>query len=206
LDRGEASDARGSARISIWRSLGHSLSGVRDDPSGFTLIELMVVTSMFLILIGIAVPQYKALTLQLRTTSVATQLASDINFARIQSLRTATTHYVAVTPATGVAYKVQRSAAPPAIVPASDPAVRTVTLTNSMPGVSFSLNGATTDPYGNAVTGATPTGALGFDARGIPLTAGTYFIASSDNANSYAVTVTGAGRVRIWSKVAGAWR
>ena len=81
-----------------------------------------------------------------------------------------------------------------------------VTLTNSMPGVSFSLNGATTDPYGNAVTGATPTGALGFDARGIPLTAGTYFIASSDSKNSYAVTVTGAGRVRIWSKVAGAWR
>src|SRR5262249_48436338 len=150
----------------------------------FTLIELMVVTSMFFILIGIAVPQYKALTLQLRTSSVATQLAGDINFARVMSLRTATPHYISVTAATGVAYKVQRSNAPPAIVPASDPTVRTVTLTNTMPGVSFSLNGATTDPYGNAVTGATPTGALAFDARGIPTSSGTYFIKSSDNANS----------------------
>jgi len=190
----------------MWRSPWRSRSLAPGGQAGFTLMELMVVTSLMLILIGIAVPQYKSLTLQLRTSAVATQIASDLNYARVMSLRTATPHYISVTPSTGVVYKVQRSAAPPAIAPATDPAVRNISLGTTMSGVSFSLNGATADPYGNPVATATPAGSFAFNSRGLPLTTGTFFVASSDNANSYAVTVTGSGRVRIWRKSGSTWQ
>jgi prepilin-type N-terminal cleavage/methylation domain-containing protein len=206
-------DSRESARQLPLRSPWRCRFGLRIAPprpslgeSGFTLMELMVVSTLFLILIGIAVPQYKSLTLQLRASSVAAQLAGDISFARVMSLRTATPYYISITPATGVSYKVQRSAAPPALVPATDPAVRTIALSTTMPGVLFSLNGLTADPYGAGVAQATPTTTLSFSSRGLPSISGTFFVSSNDTRNTYAVTVTGAGRVRIWRRIGSTWR
>ena len=110
-----------------------------------------------------------------------------------------------VTGGAGVNYRVQREAAPPAIVPGTDPVVRNEQLGTSLKNVQFSLAGAATDPYGNPASAATPVGQIAFDLRGLPSQAGTYFIATSDNQNSYAVTITGAGRARIWKKTGGSW-
>ena len=99
-----------------------------------------------------------------------------------------------------------RAAAPPAIAPATDPVLRTINMTTSVPGVVFSLNGGSQDPYGGTVTTPTPASPLVFNARGLPNAAGSFFLASIDGANTFAVSVTGAGRTRIWRKSGGGWR
>jgi Tfp pilus assembly protein FimT len=168
-------------------------------------MEVLVVTSFIAILAGIAVPQYAALSMQMRTSAVTTQLTGDLNFARVMSQRTGTPHYIAVVPGSAVVYKIQRSAAPPVIAPSTDPVLRNVNQAAKMPNVGFSLNGATVDPYGNAVAAAAPN-TLAFNARGLPAGTGSFFVTSTDGRNAYSITVTGAGRVRVWKKVGGSWR
>ncbi len=169
-------------------------------------MELLVSCSMFAILAAIAVPQYSGVARQMRTGAASSQLLADLSFARQMAMRTGVPHYIQVGPGSGVDYAIQREAAPPAVAPGTDPVVRRAQLGSRLPGVSFDLAGASADPYGGAATTPTPTGAVVFDARGLPSSAATFFIASSDGATSHAVSVTGAGRVRLWSRSNGAWR
>lgn len=182
------------------------LPGRLDDEHGWTLMETMVVTSIIAILAGIAVPQYAAIALQMRTNAASSQLLGDIEYARVMSQRTGVPYYVNVTAGTGVNYRVQRSAAPPAIAPASDPAVRTVALGDKMPGVVFGTNGISTDCFGGTVTGPTPGGPLVFNARGLPNGAASFFVGSEDGTNTYVISVTGAGRARLCRRVGGDWK
>lgn len=169
-------------------------------------MELLVACGMLTTMVAIAVPQYSALSVQMRTNAAATYLLGDLNFARAMALRTGVPHYVVVNGGAGVNYQVRRSAAPPAIQPATDPVVRSAQLGSRLPGVVFSLNGATADPYGTGATAPTPTGQLVFDARGLPSSAASYFIASSGGDTSRVVSVTAAGRVRLWAGSGGTWR
>ena len=169
-------------------------------------MEVLVSCTLMTILAAIAVPRYAQLALQMRTGAVATQILSDIAFARQQSERTGVIHYIDVSGGTGVNYTVKRSAAPPAIQPSTDPVVRSSQLGTRMPGVSFSTNGVTADPYGGTVSGATPATRMSFNARGLPNNAGSYFVASSDGQRAYAISVTGAGRVRLFMRSGGSWR
>ncbi len=173
---------------------------------GWTLIEAMVVTSMMMILAGIAVPQYSVISRQMHTSAAATQLLGNLQFARIQSLRTGVPHYVSTGSGGGVAYQVQRSALPPLVVPASDPVVRNIDLTGSMPHVEFSPNGAAAGPYGEEVGGGVPGQPLVFDARGLPTMTASYYVRSSEGTFAYAISVTGAGRTRVWRQTAGGWQ
>jgi Tfp pilus assembly protein FimT len=169
-------------------------------------MELLVACSMFVILAGIAVPQYKAVALQMRTTAAANHMLSDLTFAREMAQRTGVPHYIDVNAGPTVDYTVKRAAAPPAIQPGTDPIVRRQALGQRLSGVAFSLNGASADPYGGAASAATPPGRIVFNARGLPNTSGAYFIASTNGAYTHVVSVTGAGRVRLWTKVGSTWR
>jgi len=168
-------------------------------------MELMVACSMFAILAGIAVPQYRSVALQMRTTAAANFVLSDLTFARDMAQRTGIPHYVDVTGGV-MNYSIKRTAAPPALQPTTDPAVRNQSLGQRLSGVTFSLNGATADPYGAAATAATPAARIVFNARGLPNAPGAYFIASTDGAYSHVVAVTGAGRIRLWTRVGSTWR
>jgi Tfp pilus assembly protein FimT len=174
--------------------------------NGWTLIEAMVVTSVIMILAGIAAPQYSLISRQMHTSAAATQLLGNLQFARIQSLRTGVPHYVSTGMGAGVAYQVQRSAAPPLVVSASDPVVRNIDLSVSMPNVEFSPNGAAAGPYGEEVAGGVPGQPLVFDARGLPTTTAAYYVRSSEGTFAYAISITGAGRSRIWRQTTGGWQ
>jgi hypothetical protein len=142
----------------------------------------------------------------MRTGAASARVMSDLSYARVMSLRTGVPHYVSITAGSGVRYRVQRAGAPPAITPATDPVLRTINMSGSASDVVFSLNGASQDPYGGTVTTPTPAGPMVFNARGLPTSAGSYFLASVDGANTYAISVTGAGRMRIWRKKDATWR
>jgi prepilin-type N-terminal cleavage/methylation domain-containing protein len=176
--------------------------------AGWTLMEMMVVTSLIAILAAIAIPQFTALSVQMRTNAAANELLDDIQFARVMSLRTGVPHYISpnsVTGGTGVNYKVQREAAPP-LMNATDPAPHTVNLGPKLFGVAFTQNGASTDCFGGAVATAVPAQALWFNARGLPSAAASYFIGSTDGRNQYVISVTGAGRARLCHRVNGVWQ
>ena len=174
--------------------------------NGWTLIEAMVVTSMMMILASIAVPQFSLISRQMHTSAATTQLLGNLQFARLQSLRTGVPHYVSTSAEGGIAYQIQRSATPPLIVPASDPIVRNIDLSDSMPHVEFSPNGAAAGPYGGEVAGSVPGQPLVFDARGLPTTTAAYYVRSSEGTFAYAISITGAGRTRVWRQAVGGWQ
>ncbi len=175
------------------------------DQAGWTLAELMVVTGMIVTLAGIAVPQFTLLATQMRTQAAAAQIMNDLNWTRTMSLRTGVPHYINVTGDPSMIYDVHRSANPPAIAPGTDPVLRAIDLTARLPDVDFDLNGATTDPYGTTVTVPTP-GQMIFNARGLPTVPAAFFVASGDGENAYAVSITGAGRARLWHHSSGDWQ
>ena len=165
----------------------------------------MVVTGMIVALAGIAVPQFSGISRQMRTQAAAAQVMSDVNWARNMSLRTGVPHYINVTGDPAIRYDVQRSAAPPVVAPGSDPKLREVDLSARMPDVNFDLNGVTEDPYGGTVTTSTP-GQLIFNTRGLPTAASSFFVTANDGGTAFAISVTGAGRARLWRRGDGAWR
>jgi Tfp pilus assembly protein FimT len=166
-------------------------------------MEVLVVTGMITVIAGIAVPQYQAMAVQMRASAAASRILSDLSYARSMAQRTGVVHYVSVT---GDVLQVQR-VEPPATVPqAGDDVLRTFDLSAQMPGVSFDLNGAGQDPYGNPVTTATPTAATTFNARGLPGAGASYFIAADAGTAAYAISVNGSGRVRMWRRQDGGWQ
>jgi type IV fimbrial biogenesis protein FimT len=58
--------------------------------SGFTLTELMVVTAIVAILLGIAIPSYKYLTTSYRMSAELNNLVGDLQFARGEALKEGT--------------------------------------------------------------------------------------------------------------------
>lgn len=179
----------------------------RLNEAGWTLMEVMVVTGMILILAGIAAPQYSQLTGQMRSSGAATQLLGNLQWARSMSLRTGVPHYLATNGAGAVVYQVRRSAAPPLLNPASDPILRQIDLSTSMPGIVFQANGAQNDPWGLPLSGPVPAQPLAFDGRGLPSGAGTFVVSTADGNFGYAVALTGAGRTRIFRQNdAGGWQ
>lgn len=165
----------------------------------------MVVTGLIVTLAGIAVPQYSLIAVQMRTQAAAAQVMRDVNWTRSMSLRTGIPHYINVTGDPAMIYDVQRSANPPAIAPATDPKLREIDLTGNMPDVDFDLNGVTQDPYGGVVAAATP-GQMVFNTRGLPTAPAAFFVASDEGEYAYAISVTGAGRARLWQRADGDWK
>lgn len=175
------------------------------DQGGWTLMEALVVCGMITVLAGVAVPQYAAMAQHMRTGAAASQLLGDLAYARSMSQRTGAFHYLEATAGSSVTYQVKRCAGTPC--PAGgDPALRTVTLGDQMPGVGFSRAGAATDPYGAPVNTSIPAVPTVFNPRGLPVAGGSYFIASQDGVASYAVSVNGSGRVRMWKRRNGSWQ
>lgn len=178
------------------------LGRARTGQGGWTLMEMMVVTGLITILAAMAAPRYAAIALQMRTSAAASRILADLAFARAMAVRTGVHHYLNVSGGAGISYTVRRAANPPNIDPSTDPVVRTVDLSDKLPGVNFDLNGAGTDPYGNSVQAPTPGAPLVFDPRGLPTAAGTFFLASDDGHTSFAISVNGSGRTRLWRRTA----
>jgi type IV fimbrial biogenesis protein FimT len=55
--------------------------------TGFTLTEMMVVTAIVAILLGIAIPSYKFLTTSYRLSGEANNLSGDLQFARAEAIK-----------------------------------------------------------------------------------------------------------------------
>lgn len=173
---------------------------------GWSLMEIMVVTGMIFILAGIAVPQYSQIARQMHVSAAASELLGNLAYARAQSIRTGVRHYVSTSPEAGVSYRVQRVGLDNLVAPEENPVLRAIDLSESMPSVQFNLNGADTGPYGDAVTQAAPVTPIVFTSRGIPVATGAYYVRTEEGSVAYAISVTGAGRARLWRQTEGGWQ
>lgn len=165
-------------------------------------MEVLVVCGMIAALAGIAVPQYQAMAMHMRTGAAATRVLNDLAYTRAMAMRTGVVHFMEVTGGDGeIRYEVRRRDAPGVFA-----TLRAIDLSEDMPGVSFSASGAATDPYGNPVTAPAPAGPIGFNSRGLPDSGATFFVSSDDGGVAYAVTINGSGRVRMWRRTGGVWQ
>ena len=185
---------------------GQRRGGRLRGEGGWSLMEVMVATSMILILAGIAVPQYSQIARQMRASAAASELLGNLAYARAQSIRTGVRHYVSTSEEEGVFYRVQRVGASNMIVPDEDPVLRQIDHRTSMSGVEFDLNGAETGPYGNVVAVAAPEDPIVFSSRGMPMETGAYYVRTTEGSVAYAISVTGAGRARLWRQTDGGWQ
>jgi len=74
---------------------------LRSAPSGFTLIELMVVVALASIVVTLVAPSFRRLIEEQRLKSVHQQLVTDIQFARSEAVRRGVPVHIRVQPLLG---------------------------------------------------------------------------------------------------------
>jgi hypothetical protein len=81
-------------------------------------------------------------------------------------------------------------------------------LSNEYPRVTYGHTGIGTDPYATAIAGSAPSTTITFHSNGtVQNPAGVFLEAgASTDRSQRAVTLSAAGRVRVWKYGAGAWQ
>jgi len=183
--------------------------------AGVTLLELMVVCAILAIVSAIAIPNIMQINRNYKLDSAGHAVASLLQQARMQAVKTNQPNYAAFDNGAQVFYVTTGGPATPYVNGNPD--------VNLPGGIAFQgapANHAQLDAY---LGGGTPQlgGSIGFNARGLPCTtAGNPWICNSANfgfewffqgANGgwEAITVTAAGRIKCWrlsNATTGTWQ
>ncbi|TAL87569.1 MAG: prepilin-type N-terminal cleavage/methylation domain-containing protein [Rhodanobacter sp.] len=71
-----------------WRAIGAAaMPGGWRDQRGFTLVELMITLAVAVVLIMIAVPSFRAITLSSKLTTTANDMVASLNVARMEAIK-----------------------------------------------------------------------------------------------------------------------
>lgn len=86
--------------------------------------------------------------------------------------------------------------------------MKQVVIGNEYPHVAFGHTAIDEDPYAAAIASAAPTATITFHSNGTVQNAAGVFLeaSSSDGLVQQAVTMSAAGRVRVWKYTAEGWR
>jgi prepilin-type N-terminal cleavage/methylation domain-containing protein len=184
----------------------------RHNRAGFTLIEMMIVVVVMGLAMMIAVPRFRASS-KTKARMAATLLTSDIELARSKAMAHRATVRVVFTAATNsyTGYlDFDRDGVIGESVAERDSlhAFGTRVLPN---GASFGRAGqADITDFAGAGAITFPAPQINFDGRGLSTPFGTrgvvYVQLADDTAAVAAVTVSGAGGVRLWTSEGGYWR
>ncbi len=161
--------------------------------AGFTLVEVLTAASLVGIVSVIAATNFRAQIPAFRTRGAALLIAGDINQARLSAVKEGLQYFYV--PDTGTKYRIDRADGLGGVV-----TVKTVDVAAEFPNVTFATT-APNDPYGGAGPAAVPAGAMIFQSTGTVTNPAGVFVQAAMGASDHsehAVTVTGAGRVRIW--------
>ena len=167
--------------------------------AGFTLVEVLTAASLVGVVSVIAASNFRAQIPAFRTRGAALLIAGDINQARLSAMKDGLQYFYV--PDTGTKYRIDRSDGLGGTV-----TVKTVDVAAEFQDVTFATS-ATSDPYGSPGPTAVPAGAMIFHSTGtVTNPAGVYVQAllGPSEYSEHAVTVTAAGRVRVW-RFDGTW-
>jgi Tfp pilus assembly protein FimT len=189
-----------------YRDKKTGMAAMRSDESGFSMVELMIVCVVMVIIAGLAVPNIFQTYRNYQLDSAGHSVASLLQQARIQAVKTNMPAYAIGTNNSSIAYV---ASTPTGAYVNGNPDVAMSTAVtfqppNTSPGFHTQLD---------AYLQGTPliVGSIGFNARGLPCTTagnptvctppvGTNgFIWFMQSAGGWeAVTVTAAGRIKSW--------
>jgi prepilin-type N-terminal cleavage/methylation domain-containing protein len=169
------------------------------DRAGFTLIEVLVAASMIGIVTLVAATNFRAQIPTFRARGAAMAIAGDINQARLSAVKEGV-QYLYV-PDAGTTYRVERSDGL-----GGTEVLKTVDIAAEFPGVSFATSAAK-DPYGNDGPAPVPGVSMIFHSNGTVQNAAGVFVQADtgEGTAEHAVTVTAAGRVRVWRYDGESW-
>lgn len=180
--------------------------------AGFTLIEMMIVVVVMGLAMMIAIPRFRASD-KTKARQAATQLTADLELARAKAMARRATVRVVFNTATN-SYTGYLDFDRDGVINESTAerdslhAFGTRTLPNSATFGRAGQVDITNFPGAGAITFGTPQ--INFDGRGLTTPFGTrgvlYVQLASDTGAVAAVTVSGAGGIRLWTSEGGYWR
>ena len=160
---------------------------------GFTLVEMLAAISVLGVLSAVAASSFRAQIPALRTRGAALQVAGDMNQARFAAIREGRLYdYM---PLEGTSYQIRRADGLGGME-----VVKEVDIDRDFPHVFFGRTGVEDDPYGNPIAGSVPGAPILFHSNGLVQNGAGVFIetVTGDGPAQRAVTVTAAGRIRVW--------
>jgi type IV fimbrial biogenesis protein FimT len=169
--------------------------------AGLTLIEVLTVVSMIGVLTAIAATNFTSMVPSFRVRGAALRVAGDINQARMAAIKEG--RYYEYFPVSG-GYRIRRDNRAGGVE-----VVKEVIIDNEFPHVIFGKTGITSDPYAVDVSAspASPAATITFDSNGTVRNASGVFlqIAETHGLAQQVITLSAAGRVRVWRKTATGW-
>ena len=169
--------------------------------AGLTLIEVLTAVSLMGIVTAVAATNFTAMMPGFRTRGAALSVAGDINQARMTAIKEGRVYQYF--PISG-GYRIRRDDGAGGWV-----TVKEVVIGTEYPHVQLGKTGISADPYGVDVTaaGAAPAGPVTFQSDGTVLNAAGVFLQSAigEEFVQQAVTLSGAGRVRVWKYNGSGW-
>jgi Tfp pilus assembly protein FimT len=164
-------------------------------------VEVLTAVSLLGIVTAVAATNFTAMRPAFRTRGAALAIAGDLNQARMSAVKEARVYEYL--PLSG-GYQIRRDDGA-----GGRQVVKSVVLANSFPNVTFSKSAVSDnkDPYGATIGSANPTSTITFHSNGTVQNASGVFVAASDSDApiQQAVTLSAAGRVRIWKYSEGEW-
>jgi prepilin-type N-terminal cleavage/methylation domain-containing protein len=168
--------------------------------AGLTLIEVLTAVSLMGILTAVAATNFTAMRPSFRTRAAALAVAGDLNQARMAAIKEG--RFYQYFPISG-GYQIRRDNNLGGVE-----VVKEVVIANDYDGVTFGRTGITNDPYGTAITSSSPTATITFQSDGSVLNPAGVFVQASgyDGPVQQAVTLSAAGRVRVWKFGGSGWQ
>lgn len=169
--------------------------------TGLTLIEVLTAVSLLGIVTAVAATNFNAMRPGFETRGAALAIAGDLNQARMSAIKEARVYEFF--PISG-GYRIRRDDGAGGRV-----VTKEVVLANSYPHVTFGHSAVSTpDPYGAALGSGLPTGTITFHSNGTVQNGANVYVeaGTGDEHVQQVVTLSGAGRVRVWRYSDGGWQ
>lgn len=170
------------------------------DDAGLTLIEVLVTASLMGILMAIAAPNFTDMRPGLQARAAALAVAGDINQARMSAIKEGIVYEYF--PISG-GYQIRRDDGAGGRV-----VLKQVVIATQYPHVAFGHGGITNDPYAVAIAASSPGATITFHSDGSVQNAASVYLqaANKEGPILQAVTLSAAGRVRVWKGSGTTWQ
>jgi prepilin-type N-terminal cleavage/methylation domain-containing protein len=168
--------------------------------AGLTLIEVLTAVSLMGIVTAIAATNFGAMRPSFRTRAAALAVAGDMNQARMSAVKEGRVYEYF--PISG-GYQIRRDDNL-----GGREVVKEVVIGTQYPHVTFGHTGITNDPYAVGIAASSPGATITFHSDGsVQNPAGVFLQADGyDGPVQQAVTLSSAGRVRIWKYAGTQWQ
>jgi prepilin-type N-terminal cleavage/methylation domain-containing protein len=175
-------------------------SSTRPRNAGFTLVEVLAAIGLMGIVLAVAATNFSAMRPSLITRGAALAVAGDMNQARMAAVKEGRVYEYF--PISG-GYRIRRDDGAGGRV-----VVKQVVIGTQYPNVTFGHTGIPNDPYAVAIGSSSPGATITFHSDGtVQNPAGVFLQAStSDGPVQQAVTLSAAGRVRVWKYSGATWK